>query len=396
MYRPTLLLLGVVGPGCAAEAIVDCEPIGPATPFCGWQNPEDLAALPDDRHVLVSEYGGMHGERPGFLSLLDLETEARTELYAGGATDGEDAAWGDAECVEPPTEAFSPHGIDLSTRPDGALQLAVVQHAGRESVELFEVLADGDSWALEWRGCALAHDDSVLNDVVATPEGGLLVTRMMGRDRGMAAAFVRAKTTARDGWLNTWESGVGMEPLPGTVGAMPNGLALDPYGDSVYVNYSVGGAIRRFDRHTGALLHERELPPLDNSTWDANDGNLLVTAGMASVTEYRGCASLEEGTCPGTYAVLSVDPETFTQGARVGASAAASGCVVLDVDRATDVAGPNLVSEGLGLLCEQAGIAEDRQVAANPLHAIKARDICEHIVPADLEFPTDGRDTLQS
>jgi len=311
--RLTALLPCLIVAGCAPlDPIVDCDPIGPATPLCGWQNPEDLAALPDDRHVLVSEYGGMNGERPGFLSLLDLETQDRTELYAGGATDGADPIWGDAACVEPADDGFSPHGIDVSIRPDGALQLAVIQHGGRESIELFEVLADGDTWALEWRGCALGHEDDVLNDLVATPEGGLLVTRMMGRQGGKAVAFVRAGTTANDGWLISWEQGDGMVAIPGTQGAMPNGLALAPDGDSVYVNYSMGDAMRRFDRDSGALLHEGEFPPLDNATWDPSDGHLLVTAGIGSMTEYRGCAKLEEGTCPGTYAVLSVDPETLS------------------------------------------------------------------------------------
>ena len=43
----------------------------------------------------------------------------------------------DVPCPGPPPPAFSPHGIHLSERSDGRLQLLAVQHGGRESVEFF-------------------------------------------------------------------------------------------------------------------------------------------------------------------------------------------------------------------------------------------------------------------
>ena len=182
------VLLAPLWAACGSvEPIVSCDPVGAATPLCGFQNPEDLALLPDRRHVLVSEYGD-GGTRPGRISLLDLESGRHELLFAGGEPTAP-GPWGAPDCEGPPTTAFSPHGIHLAPRPDGALQLLVVQHGGRESVEMFQVNSEGSGgWSIAWRGCALAPDQAALNDVVALPEGGFLATRMVGVPLGYLAA----------------------------------------------------------------------------------------------------------------------------------------------------------------------------------------------------------------
>ena len=43
----------------SVDPIVSCQARGPAKPLCGYQNPEDLVALPGGQALLVSEYGGM-------------------------------------------------------------------------------------------------------------------------------------------------------------------------------------------------------------------------------------------------------------------------------------------------------------------------------------------------
>jgi hypothetical protein len=178
-----------IGSTSSVQPITSCDPIGNAHPLCGWQNPEDMEALPDGRYVIVSEIGGQNGERPGMLSLLDLETETRQVLYDGGSsqTAGE---WGEQSCLEVAQGVFSPHGIHFSLRADGRMQLLVVQHGGRESIEMFEVIQASDRWQLAWRECAIAPNGSMINDVVATPEGGFLVTHMMTKRNDDMAPLV--------------------------------------------------------------------------------------------------------------------------------------------------------------------------------------------------------------
>src|SRR5262245_53710183 len=116
IFPVPLLLLGLVACG-SVEPITSCDPIGGAIPLCGFQNPEDLALLPDGRYVIVSEYGD-NGMRPGRISLLDLRSGRHESLFAGGEGAGP-GPWGDPDC-EAPSSAFSPHGIHLSKRADGA------------------------------------------------------------------------------------------------------------------------------------------------------------------------------------------------------------------------------------------------------------------------------------
>jgi hypothetical protein len=308
-----LCVLGALA--CArVEPITSCDPIGPATPLCGFQNPEDLALLPDGRHVLVSEYGGGDA-RPGRISLLDLETSARQILFAGG----EPAApgpWGASDCNGPPSPAFSPHGIHLSRRADGALQLLVVQHGGRESVELFEVSRvskTGSDWDVVWRGCALAPDGSSLNDVVALPEGGFLVTRMIASGGlGLMFGYAKAALFGGDtGWVYAWSPETGFAEVPGTRAPLPNGIELSADGEKIFLNATLGSEVRRIDRRTGALEARAEVPQPDNLTW-ASDGRLLVASLRGAFREITACMDLERGSCPAAFAIVALDPQTMT------------------------------------------------------------------------------------
>ena len=43
------------------------------------------------------------------------------------------------------------------------MQLYVVNHGGRESIEMFELLRVGGTWELAWHGCVVSADP--YNDV---------------------------------------------------------------------------------------------------------------------------------------------------------------------------------------------------------------------------------------
>lgn len=298
----------------SVKPITSCDPIGDAHPICGWQNPEDMVALPDGRYVIVSEYGGQNGEKPGTLALLDLETETRQILYSGDSTE-ETELWGDANCSEAPGEAFSPHGIHFSQRGDGRFQLLAVQHGGRESVEMFEATEAPDGWALAWRGCVITPEESMINDVVATPEGGFLVTHMMPRRSGalgMLFEFMRASMFGIDsGYVLAWQPDEGFSRLVSSEGAVPNGIEISPDGQTVFVNYSASGELRRINRLTDEIEASNDsLPPLDNATWTL-DGQLLVAGALESSVKMMGCTNLESGSCPGAFGIIAVDPETL-------------------------------------------------------------------------------------
>jgi len=334
---PAALLALLVALACTSvEPITSCNPIGPAIPLCGFQNPEDLALLPDRRHVLVSEYGGGDA-RPGRISLLDLETSARRILFAGGEPVAP-GPWGAPDCIGPPSPAFSPHGIHLAQRADGRMQLLVVQHGERESVEMFEVSRAGADRELAWRGCALPPDGSALNDVVALPEGGFLVTRMtstgsLGRLFGYAKAALFGGDT---GWVYAWSPETGFKEVPGTRAPLPNGIELSADGEKIFLNATLGSEVRRIDRRTGALEARAEISQPDNLTW-ASDGRLLVASLRGAFREITACLDLEQGSCPAAFAIVALDPRTMaTEVVYEGGAGTPSGAgtVGLEVDGA--------------------------------------------------------------
>lgn len=313
--RDRLLLASLAALGCAGdvEPILSCEPVGAARPICGFRNPEDLELLPDGKHLLVGEFGSMEGARGGALALLELASDARSVLYRGGDGGSVAPGWGDPDCPGPPPEAMSPHGIHLSQRADGRLQLLVVNHGGRESVEFFEVSGSGSGWAVAWRGCAVAPDGSWLNDVVALPEGGFLATHMLPKRSGALQIVEYLKAAAlgmRTGHALEWRPGRGFAPLPGTETVFPNGIALSADGATIYLNSSIGGEVLRIDRASGRALGSAEVAGPDNSTW-APDGRLLVASFTGPLWETLACDGLERGSCPVGFEIVAVDPETL-------------------------------------------------------------------------------------
>ncbi len=313
--RAPSLLAALAALACAGspEPILSCDPVGNARAICGFHNPEDLELLPDGRHLLVSEFGSMEGGSAGALALFDLASEERTVLYRGGDGGSATPGWGDPGCTAPPPAEMSPHGIHLSRRADGRLQLLVVNHGGREAVEFFEPSESGSGWELAWRGCAVAPEGSWQNDVVAIPEGGFLATHMMPR-RGGALQIVEYLKAAvfgmQTGYALEWRPERGFAPLPGSQTTFPNGIALSADGETLYLNSSIEGKVLRIDRASGRALGSADVPGPDNSTW-APDGRLLVASFTGPLWETLACGDIEQGACPIAFEIVAVDPETL-------------------------------------------------------------------------------------
>ncbi|MCE2392622.1 MAG: SMP-30/gluconolactonase/LRE family protein [Proteobacteria bacterium] len=305
-----LLAFPVGAETAGSELIQDCEAVGAARPVCAFRNPEDLAPLPDGHSVVVSEYGRMAGDRAGALAVFDLRSDARLDLYRGGAPGERAEGWGDAACPGPPTAEFSPHGIDLAERPDGQLQLAVVQHGGRESIEFFALESDAGVWKATWRGCVVAPGYAWLNEVVLLPDGGVLTTHMRPRTASMQDLTESYEQQKPDGHVLEWQPGQGFSKLAGSDTAVPNGIEVSADGETVFLNASGVGEVWRLGRRTGEIEARASVKSTDNSTW-APDGRLLVASSRAETADYEICMKLESGSCPLAFAIVAVDPETL-------------------------------------------------------------------------------------
>jgi hypothetical protein len=297
--------------GCARarDPILDCTPAKDARPICRFQNPEDLALLPNARALVVSQMGSLDGAKPGSLVFFDLASESLATAYppASPEASAPRAGWGDPNCPGAPGAAFSPHGIDLATRPDGALELLVVNHGGRESIELFEVSDSPGAPALAWRGCALAPEGAMLNDVAALPDGGLVTTYFLPKAHPTLYSLLGLLRIST-GYVLEWQPQGGFRKLAGTDGPLPNGIAVSRDGETLYVDEYLADEVRKISRRTGELLGTADVASPDNLNW-APDGRLLVASHNAALSEIMACASVERGQCPFHFSIVLLDPE---------------------------------------------------------------------------------------
>jgi len=308
------LVAGLLALACGGKSqpVISCDPVGDSRPLCGFRNPEDLVALPGAASLLVSEYGGLGGEHPGAIARLDLASEARTVLYRGGDGGEKLAGWGDPACPGAPTD-FAPHGIDLVRRGDGALALLAVNHAGRESIEYFEVEGEDGSARLAWRGCVVAPERGWWNEVVATPDGGFYASHMLPKRGGvgqLVELFRAAVLHRASGYVVRWTPSQGFAQVPGTEVVFANGIALSPDGASLYVNSSLGDGLRRVSLATGEVEAKVALPGLDNLAW-GSDGMLYAASITSGVLVVQACNDLPRGACPAAFEIVRVDPRTL-------------------------------------------------------------------------------------
>jgi hypothetical protein len=299
-----------------ADDISDCEAANGVTPICGFQGPEDLEVMAGDHLIIVSEYGGLSGKKPGFLSSYHTIDTTITRLFPDpsatlGAPGSENSMWGDKNCPGPPSAAFDPHGIHHNTdlAPE---RLLVVNHGGRESIEIFEVALDagGDNVSLTWRGCIIAAPGTWLNDVVGLPNGGLAASNMMPRDLTREQILAIEASKADSGYVLEWQVDSGWRKLPGTDGALTNGIEVSPDAKVLFINYYLGSQVAAVERETGKRLWTIELEGPDNTSW-APDGKLLVaTHQHTTLRDILKCSDSDIPYCPIAYEIMAVDPAT--------------------------------------------------------------------------------------
>ena len=287
--------------------LLDCQSSADMTVHCGYKNPEDLVALPGGKYLVVSEMAEFLTDAPGTLSLLNLDSGEREPLTVAWSPPA--SPRGDATCPAPDSAAFSPHGIDLTRLVDGTLQLLVVNHGKRESVEFFEVTQSDENWRLAWQGCATPPGDPFINDVAALEDGGFLVTHMWDKATAFDEVARKLLSAEPTGWVYEWRREQGFNKVPGSDDLMPNGIAVSGDNTKIYVNIYIGNKTIKIDRSSGKREGEFTVQQPDNITVD-DEGNLWV-ASHKNDPIAQTCALVTEGPCLLPYEVIKADPETM-------------------------------------------------------------------------------------
>jgi len=259
--------------------------------ICGTQGPEDLELAPDGRRLIVSQFS--MGGTSGGLALFDPETAEFTNMAI--ASDRREG-WGEPACPGPMTEPIAAHGISLGAHPDGTPALYVVNHGGRETVEMFGMREAGGMWELVWHGCAVASAD--YNDVAILPGGGYVATRptALQEEGGGGGNLFGGQPS---GNVAHWRPGEGETILPGTDAGYPNGVVADPDGRTIYIAAWTGRQVRKYDLEDRSEVETITLDFMpDNLSWTPDGG--LLAAGIAG---FGGA---------GGFTVAEVDPDSMT------------------------------------------------------------------------------------
>jgi hypothetical protein len=133
---------------------------------------------------------------------------------------------GDPSCSGPPDSSeFYPHGLSVSDSSDagGPTRLAVVTHAERDTVQLFDVTEDG---RLLWRGCIFYPEHTTGHDVALLEDGSLIATNYAPAGGGAEGARYRLRGALGfdTGDVLAWSLDNGWTHIPSTAGAIPNGV----------------------------------------------------------------------------------------------------------------------------------------------------------------------------
>jgi len=318
-----LLAAGCMG---SPDALAPCEPGATNRSICSLTNPEDIGFLPGRSWLVVSEMATNdsgdeeNGTPPatGQLTAIrrpDLESRQlfpHPEGESGEAT--ATTGWGDPACPGPPdTSLFKPHGIDVGKRPDGRFVLAVVNHGGREAVELFEVVSQRAP-RIAWRGCVPMPSGISTNDVALLPDGGFVVTNMMPAIDGVGPSaiwtMIKVSTGSDTGSVLRWAPGGEITEIENSQGSAPNGIEASADGTEIFVAEWGGGTVYRLrldadgapERDEVVLEHNP-----DNLTW-TRDGRLLVAGQHGGVGDALGCGSVRDAGCDIGYSVYLIGP----------------------------------------------------------------------------------------
>jgi hypothetical protein len=309
----SLLALGVAilcfGPGAAerASAADECAPSGKLHFVCGAKNVEDLVLIPGTHWIVA---GGLTA--PGHLYLIDAQAKASRVLYPGETPRQRPDTSLYPDCPgAPDPQKFVAHGLNIRTRAKGLATLYVVNHGGRESIELFDLDTKGAEPSATWVGCAVLPEGANPNSVALLPDGGFVVTSFIDKGKTFAQMFSGEHTGA----VYEWHLKMGFHLIPGTELAGDNGIEVSRDGKQIYVAATGGKSVVRYSlgaNSTKPKVAAVDFAP-DNIRWRP-DGKLLI-AGRASEVSCGDTTVTPTSTlklnCPHGLEVVAVNPATM-------------------------------------------------------------------------------------
>ena len=287
--------------------ISDCKSDNSISVVCNFSNPEDIVVTPDQKFLLMSEFGGIspyQETKSGGFALLRIADNKKISPKITF----EKNIWGDSLCSNSSNKAFGPHGIDLMEREDGRFQFAVINHYPSESIEMFELILSGDTkgWELVWRGCINVPDQYYLNDIALKSDGGFFASHMYSRDITMEEWLITSLLKRNSGHIVKWSNGL-FEKVDGSEGSGPNGITLDRSSNMLFVSYNQGDKIVKFDLSINKKINSYFVQSPDNIFLIEN------SAWFTSLDFQPGDAGdcIERKACSLPFSIYEIDKNSF-------------------------------------------------------------------------------------
>lgn len=285
------LLPGIIAVVLSVRALaVELAPIN------GIANAEDMVVLNGTDWVIASSMAG-GSRQQGALVAVNAVSGEHYPLYPLA----EQSLGKSSTCPgELPAGQFAPHGIHLVTGSQGELQLYVVNHGGRESVEVFTV-QPGPRPKVQWRDCIVLPEGVAANAVAVTDSGRLFIT-VTGKP------FDGSKQqTLFDGEVLFWEAESGWQAIGNGKVMAANGIVTSLAGNTLYVASWTEREVIVLDlnsqrRHSIPLTF---LP--DNLYWDS-DGRVLVAGHQTTAQAVMECYTSTQDHCDIASVIAVIDP----------------------------------------------------------------------------------------
>lgn len=269
-------------------------------------NPEDLARVPATDWVFVTGYPGPSHPR-GQIYLVSVDGKTVIELFPDRIAYQPDPAYGRSS--PPDQDSFAAHGVGLRAGDDGVHTVYLVNHGGREAVEIFLLDARPDAPVVTWVGAIELTDGSWGNDVAPHPDGGFLVTDTCTGGADNAEVMLGGGPSGR---VLRWSPGdSAMSEVPGGSVSSPNGVEVSADGRWCYIASWVAKGLVKLslvDPTTPAETVPLTVMP-DNLTWTSDHQLLIAGQDSDAGTLYEQFVAHD--ICAIGFSVIKADPETL-------------------------------------------------------------------------------------
>ena len=293
LFVAAVASLGGSQPAAAAEP---CNPVGKLGFVCGPLNSEDLVQVPGTHWIVSSGMDGGAAGAHGMLHLVDARDKSWKVLFPGTNPQlrPDKATYGDCPGA-PDLSKFSAHGLNLRPGVNGGPDtLYVVNHGGREAIEIFALDAGGAEPTVTWIGCAVMPPHTWPNSVAPLPDGGMVVTDMFDPKDPKAPDKMAAGLNT--GAVYEWHPHQGFKRVPNSEMSGDNGIEVSRDGKWIYVAAWGNKAVVRLSRD--GTKRETLLAGflVDNLRW-APDGALMAAGQNVPVKQVFGCFQSPKARC---------------------------------------------------------------------------------------------------